>query len=113
MIDRGSLYWVDLGEAHGSKPAKRRPVLIIQANALNSSRLNTTLAAMVTYNTAQAALPGNVFIPAAVSGLPRNCVLTVTALVTVDEADLAGPVGRLPDYLMEEVERGLRRVMAL
>ncbi|MPY85866.1 MAG: type II toxin-antitoxin system PemK/MazF family toxin [Actinophytocola sp.] len=113
VIQRGDLCWVDLGEPRGSRPAKHRPVLVIQADAFNTSRLATTLAAVLTSNTALAAMPGNVFIPAAISGLPRDSVLDVTALITVDKSDLDGPVGRLPDHLMEEVGHGLRRVLAL
>ena len=110
---RGDLYWVDLGEPRGSKPAKRRPVLVVQSEAFNASRLNTTLAAVVSSNTALAAVPGNVFLPATTSSLPRDSVVNMTALVTVDKADLDGPAGHLPDYLMAEVDRGLRRVLDL
>ena len=105
--------WADLGEPKGSKPAKRRPVLIIQADSYNASKLNTILAAVITSNTALAAMPGNVFIPSIASGLPKDSVLNVTALVTLDKADLAPPIGRLPSSLMTEIDRGLRRVLAL
>lgn len=113
MIKRGDVCWADLGTPRDSKPAKRRPVLVIQADSYNRSRLNTTLVGVVTSNTALATMPGNVFIPSAVSGLPRDSVLNVTALVTVDKADLEGPVGNLPDSLMDEIGRGLRRVLGL
>ena len=66
MTGRGSICWADLGEARGSKPAKRRPVLVIQSGPFNASRLNTTtIAAVITSNTALAAMPGNVFLPPA------------------------------------------------
>jgi mRNA interferase MazF len=113
VTERGSICWADLGEAHGSKPAKRRPVLVIQSDPFNASRLNTTLAAVITSNTALAALPGNVFLPAAVSGLPKDSVTNVTALVTLDKTDLEEPVGHVPASLMDEVDRGLRRVLGL
>ena len=64
MTQRGDVCWADLGEPRGSKPAKRRPVLVIQADPYNTSRLNTTLAAVITSNTGLAAMPGNVFVPA-------------------------------------------------
>lgn len=113
MIHRGSICWADLGEARGSKPAKRRPVLVIQADPYNASRLNTTLAAVITSNTGLAAMPGNVFVPAAASGLPRDSVVNVTALVTLDKADLDAPVGHLPAALIDDIGRGLRRVLGL
>jgi mRNA interferase MazF len=113
VTERGSICWTDPGEAHGSKPARRRPVLVIQSDPFNASRLNTTIAAVITTNTALAAIPGNVFLPAAVSGLPKDSVINVTALVTLDKTDLEEPVGYAPASLMEEVDRGLRRILGL
>ena len=113
MTGRGSICWADLGEPRGSKPAKRRTVLIIQADPFNASRLNTTIAAVITSSTALAAMPGNVFLPAAVSGLPKDSVVNVTALVTLDKTDLDPPAGHLPASLMNDVDRGLRRVLGL
>jgi mRNA interferase MazF len=113
VTERGSICWTDLGEARGSKPAKRRPVLVFQSDPFNASRLNTTIAAVITSNTALAAMPGNVFLPAAVSGLPRDSVINVTGLVTLDKTDLEEPVAHAPASLMDEVDRGLRRVLGL
>lgn len=110
---RGDIYWADLGAARGSRPAKRRPVLVIQSDPYNVSRLATVLAAVVTSNTALATMPGNVFLPAVSTGLPRDSVLNVTALVTLDKADLADRIGEVPTSLMDEVDRGLRSVLAL
>jgi mRNA interferase MazF len=110
---RGDVCWADLGEPKGSKPAKRRPVLVVQADPYNTSRLNTTMVAVITSSTALAAMPGNVFLPASASGLPKDSVLNVTALVTIDKSDLDSPVARLPRSLMSEVDRGLRRVLGL
>jgi len=108
---RGDVCWADLGDPRGSKPAKRRPVLVIQADPYNASRLNTTLAAVITSNTGLASMPGNVFLPAVSSGLPKDSVVNVTALVTLDKTDLDPAVGQLPASLMHEVDRGLRRVL--
>ena len=113
MTSRGSICWADLGEVRSSKPAKRRPVLVVQAGPFNASRLNTTIAAVITSSTALAAMPGNVFIPAAASGLPKDSVVNVTTLVTLDKTDLEAPVGHLPASLMNDVNRGLRRVLGL
>ena len=113
MIRRGSVCWADWGEPQGSRPATRRPVLVIQADAFNASRLNTTLAAVITSTTGLAAMPGNVFLPVAASGLPKDSVVNVTALVTLNKADLDAEAGHLPAALMSEVDRGLRRVLGL
>ena len=113
MIERGGLYWVNLGDPQGSRSAKRRPVVMIQADAYNASRLGTVVAAIVTSNTSLAALPGNVFLPASASGLPRDSVVNVTAIITLDRADLDEPIGVLPAYLSEDLDRGLRRMLDL
>lgn len=113
MIERSDVYWADLGPAPGSRPAKRRPVLVIQSDPYNVSRLSTVLAAVITSNTALATMPGNAFLPATASGLPRDSVVNVTALVTLDKSELIDRVGQLPMSLMRDVDRGLRRVLAL
>jgi mRNA interferase MazF len=113
VTSRGSICWADLGEPCGSKPAKRCPVLIVQADLFNASRLITTIVAVITSNTALAAMPGNVVLPAAATGLPRDSVVNITALVTLGKTDLEAPVGQLPISLMNEVDRGLRRVLGL
>lgn len=113
MIRRGSICWADLGEPRGSKPARRRPVLVIQSDPFNASRLATTVATVITSNTALAAMPGNVFVPAAVSGLPRDSVVNVTAIVTLGKSDLDDQIGQLPASLMDDIDRGLRRVLGL
>jgi mRNA interferase MazF len=113
VTSRGSICWADLGEPHGSKPARRRPILVIQADPFSTSRLNTAIAAVITSSTALAAMPGNVFLPAIASGLPEDSVVNVTALVTLDKTDLEEPVGHLPTSLMNDVDRGLHRVLGL
>jgi len=113
VIQRGSICWADLGEPRGSRPAKRRPVVVIQADPYNASRLNTTLAAVITSDTGLAAMPGNVFVPANSSGLPKDSVVNVTAVVTLNKTDLDDEVGQLPPALMSNVDQGLRRVLGL
>ncbi|OEV04844.1 mRNA interferase MazF2 [Streptomyces oceani] len=113
VMRRSDIYWADLGPASGSRPAKRRPVLVVQSDPYNDSRLATVLVAVLTSNTALATMPGNVFLSAAVTGLPRDSVLNVTALVTLNKTDLAEQAGQVPPSLMHDVDRGLRRVLAL
>lgn len=113
VIERGGVYWADLGDPIGSRPANRRPVLIIQSNPYNESRLSTVLVAVITSNTALATMPGNVFLPSSATGLPRDSVANVTALVTLNKSDLSDHAGRIPHSLLDEVDRGLRRVLGL
>lgn len=77
------------------------------------SKLATVLVAVVTSKTALAAMPGNVFLPAATTGLRRDSVVNVTALVTLNKSDLDQAAGHVPAGLMVEVDHGLRRVLGL
>lgn len=113
MIQRGDVRWVDLGPAVGSRPAKRRPVVVVQSDRYNESRLATAIVVVITSNTALAAMPGNVFLPAGSSGLPRDSVANVTAVLTVEKRELIERAGRLPLNLVEEIDRGLRKVLSL
>ena len=113
MITRGEIHWADLGAASGSRPAKRRPVLVVQSDPYNASRLATVVAVVITSNTSLAAMPGNVFLAATATGLPRDSVVNVTTVVTLNKTDLTERVGGLSPSLMHEVDRGLRRALEL
>jgi mRNA interferase MazF len=115
VITRGQIYWTDLGERRGSSPAQRRPVLVVQADAFNQSRINTSIVVVITSNTSNAALPGNVFLPASATGLPRDSSANVSALMTLNKDDLdeSPPAGELPAYLMGDVDSGLRLALDL
>jgi mRNA interferase MazF len=113
MVERGDLWWADLGEPRGSAPALSRPVIVVQADSYNRSRIRTVVAVIVTTNLRLAALPGNVALPASDTGLPRDSVANVTQLATLDREYLGSRIGALPAWLVVEVERGVRRVLSL
>lgn len=113
MIQRGDIYWADLGAAEGSAPAKRRPVLVIQAESFNASRISTVVTAVVTSNQRLAAAPGNVGLPRDRSGLPKNSVVNVSQLVTLDKRHLLEKVSSLGGETMSEVAAGVRLVLEL
>ena len=113
MIERSGVHWADLGQSSGSRPANRRPVLVIQSDSYNESRLATVLVAVVTSNTALATMPGNVFLSTTATSIPRESVVNVTALVTLNKSDLSEQVGQVPSRLLDIVDRGLRRVLNL
>ncbi|GAA4371632.1 type II toxin-antitoxin system PemK/MazF family toxin [Agromyces bauzanensis] len=112
MVSRGQVRWVDLGQPIGSEPGFRRPVVVIQGDAFNRSRLQTVIVVVLTSNTALAQMPGNVFLPASATGLPKDGVVNVTALATVDRHRLEDEVvGGIPEYLMRDIDAGLREVL--
>ena len=113
VIERGQVWWADLGEPAGSEPGFRRPVLIVQNDAFNHSRLRTVLAVVLTSNVRLVDAPGNVLIPARTAGLPKDSVANVSQVITVDRDFLAERAGRVRGQLLEDVETGLRLVLAL
>jgi mRNA interferase MazF len=110
---RGELWWTDLGQPRGSAPGKRRPAVVIQSDAYNDTRIRTAVVAVLTSNTRLATMPGNVFVPAGLTGLAQDSVVNVTQLATVDRDHLEARIGVLPDHLMSEVDRGLVRLLGL
>ena len=113
MIERGQIWWADLGEPLGSEPGFRRPVLVMQSEPFNRSRLRTIVAVVLTSNLRLVAAPGNVLLPARMTGLGRDCVANVTQIVTLDREELTEEAGRLRGRLLTEVEKGLRLVLGL
>jgi mRNA interferase MazF len=113
VIQRGEVWWADMGEPRGSEPGYRRPVLVVQNDAFNRSRLQTTLVVSLTGNLRLIEAPGNVLVPAKASGLPKDSVANVTQLLTLDEDFLTERAGKLPPRLMAQVDAGLKLVLAL
>jgi len=110
---RGEVWWASLTTPGGSSPGFRRPVLIIQSNEFNCSRIQTVVAAAITSNLALANAPGNVRLPARASGLKKASVVNVSQIITVDKSYLAGCVGTVNANHMREVEDGLRLVLSV
>lgn len=113
VIERGAVWWTDLGEPVGSRPAKRRPVLVVQSDDYTQTGLATVVVAVMTSSLRLASMPGNVFVSANATGLPRDSVVNVTALATRNKTDLTDYAGTIPDHLLADVDRGLRRVLQL
>jgi len=88
-------------------------VLIIQANSFNLSRIQTMVVAIITSNLQLAEAPGNVMLPARVSGLSRDSVVNVSQILTLDRAFMSELAGKLPVTALAEVEAGLRLILAL
>lgn len=113
VIERGQVWWADLGDPEGSEPGFRRPVLIVQSDAFNRSRIRTTLAVVLTANLRLVEAPGNVLVPAKASGLPKDSVANVSQVVTIDKDFLTDLAGRLKGALLSDVDSGLRLVLGL
>lgn len=108
MIRRGQIWWADLAEPRGSAPGYRHPVLVLQRDDVNASRINTVVVCVLTSNTALAKAPGNVLLPRRQTSLPRDSVANASQIVTINKADLDEPIRPLPRNLMAAVDDGLR-----
>ncbi len=112
-MKRGEIWWASLPEPSGSEPGYRRPLLIVQADEFNQSRIGTTLAVTITSNVNLAMAPGNVLIKARASGLPRDSVVNVSQLITVDKRFVTQRVKALDQSVLEQIDEGLRLVLSL
>ena len=112
-MQRGEIWWSSLPTPDGSSPGFRRPILVIQSNEFNRSRINTVVAVVITSNLALAVAPGNVRVPARSSGLKKASVVNVSQVITVDKSFLAERVGKLNTQQLSAVEDGLRLVLGV
>jgi mRNA interferase MazF len=113
VIGRGEIWWANLPEPTGSSPGFRRPVLIVQSDAFNQSKIQTVVVAVITKNLELAKAPGNVTITARISRLPIDSVVNVSQVITIDKSLLTEFVSSLPNKKMEKIEEGLRLVLSL
>jgi mRNA interferase MazF len=113
VIERGEIWWASLPEPTGSEPGYRRPVLVVQADAFNRSRVETVIAVVLTSYLRLVEAPGNVLVAAESSGLPKDSVANVSQVVTIDRAFLTERAGRLRGRTLEAVDEGLRLALDL
>lgn len=95
VIAQGDVCWADLPEPTGSGPGFRRPVLVVQGDAFNRSRIATVVCVPLTSNLRWADAPGNVLLPARSTGLGRDSVANVSQLLTLDRDALTERAGRV------------------
>ncbi len=112
-ITRGEIWWADLREPRGSGPGFRRPIVIVQSDKFNQSRINTVIGAIVTTNLDLAKMPGNVLIKKGQGGLQQDSVANVTQVVTIDKNILLERIGSLSSQKLLQIEEGLRLVLSL
>ena len=112
-MKRGEVWWASLPVPTGSGPGFRRPVVVVQSNPFNQSRIATAIVAIVTSNLALADAPGNVRVGKAESGLTKSSVVNVSQLVTLDREQLTQRVRALPAETMRGIDEGLRLVLGI
>ncbi|MDP2234030.1 MAG: type II toxin-antitoxin system PemK/MazF family toxin, partial [Actinomycetota bacterium] len=110
-MSQGEIWWADLGDPMGSAPGYRRPVVVVQGDSFNRSRISTVVCVPITSNLRWAKAPGNVPLDTNTSRLPKDSVVNVSQLVTLDRAALTQHVGNLPEATLELVLYGIDVVL--
>jgi mRNA interferase MazF len=113
VIQRGEIWWASLRVPKGSEPGYRRPVIVVQSDAFNQSRIGTVVVAAITSNPAIAAAPGNIALGRRKSGLPKPSVVNVSQVLTLDKTMLTERVKTLSKKEMVAIDNGLRLVLGL
>lgn len=111
VIAQCDVWWADLAEPLGSAPGYRRPVVVVQADAFNRSRLATVVCVVLTSNLRWSIAPGNVLLSAKHTGLDRDSVANVSQLVTIDKRQLTERVGKVPKRQMEALFSGIDLIL--
>ena len=110
-VGRGEIWWAELSEPAGSGPGFRRPVVVVQSNSFNFSKIGTVVCVPLTSNLAWADAPGNVVLTSRVTGLPKDSVANVSQIVTVDKSSLTEMIGKVPIAKLELILSGIDLVL--
>jgi len=111
VINQGDVFWVDLSEPSGSEPGYRHPHVVIQNNVFNRSRINTVVVCALTSNLKRAQAPGNVMLEKREANLPKQSVVNVSQIFTVDKRDLDEKIGTLSRRRVRQILDGVRLVI--
>ena len=112
-MQRGEIWWASLKSPRGSGPGWRRPVVVVQADAFNRSKIQTVMVAVITSNLKLAESPGNVVLPRRQSKLSKDSVINVSQVLTLDRSFLTQRVSRLPQRAVMAMDEGLRLALSL
>lgn len=106
VVRRGEIWWASLADPVGSGPGFRRPLIIVQSDAFNRSRISTVIAVVIKSNLRLAAAPGNLLLPSKTTGLPKDSVANLSQLVTVDKSFLTEKLGKLTARQVRNLKKG-------
>jgi mRNA interferase MazF len=108
VIEQGEIYWVDLGEPSGSEPGYRHPHIVIQNNLFNASKINTVVVCALTSNIKKSLAPGNVLLNEGEASLPKQSVVNISQIYTVNKGDLAERIGKISERRFSEILEGIK-----
>ena len=107
-IRQGDVYWIDFGPSSGSAPGGLHPCVVVQNDLFNRSRVATTVVCLITSNLHRADAPGNVALRKGEANLPKESVINVSQILTVDKSELVERIGRLPTATVDVIRAGLQ-----
>jgi len=111
VISQGEIWWADLPDPTGSGPGFRRPVAVVQGDALNQSRIATVVCVPLTSNLKWSLAPGNLSLSTRATGLPKDSVANVSQIISLDKSLLTERVGKLPRPKLESLFSGIDLVL--
>jgi len=108
---KGEIWWANLpADPYGSEPGKRRPVLIIQNDAINRSKIKTIICAVITSNINQAQVTGNILLEKSITGLDKTSVINFSQILTVDKTRFIEQVLMLPKDYITKINESIRYI---
>lgn len=107
MINQGDVYWIELEEPTGSEPGFSHPHVVVQNNVFNASRINTVIVCALTSNVKRARVPGNVLLEKGEANLPKQSVVLVSRIFTVDKSQLGEFIGILEERRVKQIIEGI------
>jgi mRNA interferase MazF len=107
VIRQGDIYWIELNEPSGSEPGYSHPHVVVQNNVFNASRINTVIVCALTSNLKRAQVPGNVLLEKGEAGLPKQSVVLVSQIFTVDKTHLGELIGTLSERRVKQIIEGI------
>jgi len=113
MVNRGEIWWAELPDPIKSEPGYRRPLVIIQSNSFNRSKINTVICTILTSNMKLEEAPGNFVLSAKSTGLMKDSILNISQIITIDKTFLIEKVGDLTNKQLKKLEEGLKLVLSI
>lgn len=107
VINQGDIYWIELEEPKGSEPGYSHPHVVIQNNVFNASKINTVIVCTLTSNLKRAQAPGNVLLEKSEANLPKQTVVLVSQIFTVDKSQLSEFIGTLSEQRVKQILEGI------
>jgi mRNA interferase MazF len=107
VINQGDIYWIELEEPKGSEPGYSHPHVVIQNNVFNASKINTVIVCVLTSNLKRAQAPGNVLLEKGEANLPKQSVVLVSQIFTVDKSQLGEFIGTLSEQRVNQILEGI------